>query len=560
VITHEPKTSTGFCIRISFLAAVTCGFLIPGAAHLNAQTLVNVTLAWNPSAASDIAGYYLYQGAASGDYTNRIDTGNVTSSTVSALTPGLNYYFAVSAYDATGLESALSSEISYSSSAVNASYYGISLNDPTQALADSDGDGLANLVEYAVGGDPFDPTDANDGIRTFITEAGTNAYLTMQYKWRSNSAALQLQYFPEVSADKLTWYSDSTDLALMSVTPIDAQFSWVTVQDTTPINPWASRYARLRVVLGSLESATPVCIGSDTLLQGDNLTLFSQRMVRPVLCAGTVAELSSTILIDTNAAFVAGEFGTNATSAYVEFDNGMTFDILQTTANTLILDSGAAPALTAGATYRIRPQFTVASLFGTNDETGLAAGPSAAQADNILLYNAKSQSALTIFYYSDPGVSAWQGWVRADTMLPDGNEVIGPGQGFMLRRILPGDLHLYSCGPIKTTPTQVEIQPGYNLLGTWNGLTLSGLDLYTGSTTNGMISGMNPSGSDNLVMVNSEGSVRTFFYYYQPGVFQGWVNADGYTSSDNVVLPPGSAFFIYRQGPSPFTWIIPAIP
>jgi len=560
VILHETR-SNGRRVVIGIVSALTGTFLVLASIHTCAQTLVNVPLAWNPSAAPDIAGYYLYQGSQSGNYTNRVTVSNTTNATLSGLAPGLTYYFAVSAFDTNGLESALSTEISYTPTALNATYYGISLNDPAQALADSDGDGLTNLVEYALGANPFNSTDANAGIHTFITQASGNAYLVMQYRWRTNAVALQLQYLPEVSADKLTWYSDSTHVLGLSVAPLDSQFSLITVRDTTPITSAASRFIRLRVVLGSLQSTSPMCIGTDTLLRGNDLTIFSQRMVRPILCAGTVAGISSSALTDTNAAFVAGEFGTNGMPAYVEFNDGTTVDISQTTTNTIGLAAGPGQTASVGDAYRIQAQFTIASLFGTNDEAGLASGPNAAKADNVLLYLGKTQSTLTLFYYSNPTVTAWQGWVRADNMAPDASEVIEPEAGVMVRRIPPTDLHLYDCGPIKTGPTRVQVQPGYNLFGTLNsstGLTLSNLNLYTGNPATGVIAGLNSSTSDNLIAVEADGSVVTFFYYYRPGVFQGWLNASGYTVSDNVVIPSGSAFFINRQSLTGFTWTIPA--
>jgi hypothetical protein len=78
----------------------------------NAQTAHSVTLAWNPSTGIPLSTYRLYQGTASQVYTSSNSVGNVTNTTVSGLSAGTTYYFAVSAIATNGLESLLSSGVS----------------------------------------------------------------------------------------------------------------------------------------------------------------------------------------------------------------------------------------------------------------------------------------------------------------------------------------------------------------------------------------------------------------------------------------------------------------
>ena len=78
----------------------------------------SVTLAWNPSAGANIAGYKIYYGAASLTYTNTTDVGNLTNATVGNLISGATYFFAATAYDASGLESDYSTEVAYTNLAV----------------------------------------------------------------------------------------------------------------------------------------------------------------------------------------------------------------------------------------------------------------------------------------------------------------------------------------------------------------------------------------------------------------------------------------------------------
>lgn len=72
-----------------------------------------VTLAWNPSPDSTVAGYNIYSGPRPGQYTNRLRLGNVTNGIVSGLSIGSTYFFAATAYTSDNLESDFSNEISY---------------------------------------------------------------------------------------------------------------------------------------------------------------------------------------------------------------------------------------------------------------------------------------------------------------------------------------------------------------------------------------------------------------------------------------------------------------
>ena len=58
-----------------------------------------VTLAWDANTDPELGGYKLYYGPTSGNYTGNVDVGNQTTSTLTGLTAGQTYYFAVKAYD-----------------------------------------------------------------------------------------------------------------------------------------------------------------------------------------------------------------------------------------------------------------------------------------------------------------------------------------------------------------------------------------------------------------------------------------------------------------------------
>ena len=72
-----------------------------------------VNLAWDPPASSDIAGYYVYYGTSSKNYTGNVKVGKTTNCSIPNLTEGRKYYFAATAFNTSNVESAPSNELSY---------------------------------------------------------------------------------------------------------------------------------------------------------------------------------------------------------------------------------------------------------------------------------------------------------------------------------------------------------------------------------------------------------------------------------------------------------------
>ena len=75
-------------------------------------TVGSATLQWSASSDSRITGYRVYWGTASRTYPQSLDVGAGTSKVVGDLPSGKTYYFAVTAYDGSGAESAFSGEAS----------------------------------------------------------------------------------------------------------------------------------------------------------------------------------------------------------------------------------------------------------------------------------------------------------------------------------------------------------------------------------------------------------------------------------------------------------------
>lgn len=98
---------------------------------------VDVTLAWERNAEPDVLGYRIYYGIASRTYSRSIDVGNVTAYTVTGLGTGI-YFFAVTAYNAAGLESGYSNEV------------WTTVSSTTPSGCDINGDATVNVLDLQV--------------------------------------------------------------------------------------------------------------------------------------------------------------------------------------------------------------------------------------------------------------------------------------------------------------------------------------------------------------------------------------------------------------------------
>ena len=100
--------TNGASVSLPVTLTVTSGSSSPSSSSGTA------TLTWNPDTSTNLAGYTVYQGTASGVYSSSTNVGNVTSYTVTNLGVGTTYYFAVKAYNGSGIESGFSNEVSKS--------------------------------------------------------------------------------------------------------------------------------------------------------------------------------------------------------------------------------------------------------------------------------------------------------------------------------------------------------------------------------------------------------------------------------------------------------------
>jgi len=127
-----------FCI---FVLTTSFAFLFILPISVNDAVAAEISLAWDQNPESDIAGYKIYYGVTSRNYTNVIDVGQTTTCTIAGLEEGITYFLAATAYDTLGTESSFSAEISF---IVNAAGY----DNNHDGIPDSEQDNVVSVPSY----------------------------------------------------------------------------------------------------------------------------------------------------------------------------------------------------------------------------------------------------------------------------------------------------------------------------------------------------------------------------------------------------------------------------
>jgi hypothetical protein len=73
----------------------------------------SVTIAWTASPDPTVVGYNLYYGGSSGTCTNKADAGTNTAFAIGGLVAGQTYYFSITSYNSSGIESIPTPQITY---------------------------------------------------------------------------------------------------------------------------------------------------------------------------------------------------------------------------------------------------------------------------------------------------------------------------------------------------------------------------------------------------------------------------------------------------------------
>lgn len=222
--------------------------------------------------------------------------------------------------------------------------------------------------------------------------------------------------------------------------------------------------------------AGPTAILQITFTGGGKRDFISTPFVRTAEKTGTVASVPSTntiTLTDSQSATYANNLFTPGTASQ---DNKYILEILDgpmiglvayiksNTGNTLTVDEAELPTTgqLTGSKFAIRKDWTIESLLGAASASSpFASGSSSASADNINVFNPKTQSYSTYFVRFSSGSYSWR-----DPIGNLSNHLRIPyGQGVQVLRRAAGNGSITLTGEVRTARLRRDIPNGkYGLI------------------------------------------------------------------------------------------------
>jgi hypothetical protein len=262
----------------------------------------SVTLSWAPSLSPNIAGYDIYYGTASSNYTSSITVSNVTGVTIQGLTNGATYYFAARTFSSSGGLSAFSPQISYTAGTTSAIPGAIASQLASPAGQFSFSVSGTSGFEYAV--------EASTNLVNWVV-LGTN---TAPFKFVDPAAGqFGHRFYRAVYApDVIYTFPPMAGLLVSNFVNTSGQFSFTVMG--TPSDPYAVEASTNLVNWTILATNNAPFIFIDT-----NASQFSHRFYRavPAADAGLTATAATTTpaagLLTSTTANASGQFSFTVT-------------------------------------------------------------------------------------------------------------------------------------------------------------------------------------------------------------------------------------------------------
>jgi hypothetical protein len=560
----------------------------------------SANLAWDPSPEPDITGYRVKYGTSSGNYSQSIDVGNVTTATIPNLTAGQTYYFVVTAFNSGAMESTPSNEVTFAlainqspSVVITSPVDGSSMNVPasvTISASATDSDGTVSRVEFYSGSTKLGESTASPYTYSInLANAGKYTFTARAFDNEGASAAsaavtITLTVPPVARDSEITTVGYQQTGVQLTVAGTTGQTqniyvsndlqSWAllstvvnstgtqTVNDPAAVN-LNQRFYRVTDATNTTEPVgfTKLRIAGIRGTQTSAYSYVAINMVNPTSYRGSVTSKSSKSIVDAQANWTDGQFNGANGPHFLEIVSGpsagITTDIIATDAasKTIATDEDLSSVLAGGEQFRIRKHRTIGDVFGKNNESKLNAGTSITPSDEVRLFNPVTQTFLSYYYNTASG-----GWRSSTDAVADAaSNQLYVDQGVSIRRKTAGDITLIVTGAVKLGQTLVPIGANSNLCADMypaGTLTLGNCGIYTGNTT-GLVGSSKLNSADEIQIWNGS-AFRRYFYKTGGTGGIGWrLSTNTKADASSTQIPVGASIYVIRKnGRPPFNWKI----
>jgi hypothetical protein len=418
---------------------------------------------------------------------------------------------------------------------------------PSTQIADADGDGLAELLEYALG------TSATTGMQTAdrglrLIERGSVMDAIVLAPASITDAAFTL----EGSLDLVSW----TPLSIQPVITPDSA-GWVRI--TWPAAP---SLVRLRVTLPSGLTAVSPPAAWQSLPLNVGMQTFGLNVLRETLYRGLITASTATTLTLVDGISLPQRVPLGA-KLYIELESGHRFDVLVSGENLLSLDptslnhtQATFPLNLTGTRLALREH---ATLGNTLSKTLLRSGAAQTLADQASFL---VEGVFKTYWLQNNGTNTF--WSALDQTTNADGTLLPPGTGLLLKVLDAPAAPLRHAGEVRTTAFLRPLLAGYQMVANPWPLALTPNTASLNSTA--FLAAGSADLADQLQLWKGDStpglSGYTGFWFAQTATTPVWTPiTSGVTNSQNDVflLQPGRAIFLQTRStgaPRPF-WVIP---
>ena len=295
--------------------------------------------------------------------------------------------------------------------------------------------------------------------------------------------------------------------------------------------------------------AQPVGIFTVPVVGPKKLNLLATPFARPSVAQGTISAQSGSTLTVTQVPAMASD-----TPYVLEILDGDYIGVVSlVTASTGNTSGGTVTiqytlptgAIASGTRYGIRPDWTIAELFGPAATTQIGSSTSYGNGDQIQILNPVTQQLENIYRLRTGSSGSFTySWRTQAGVLAD-NVRVPLGEGFIVYRFPSTTLNLRLSGELRQSRTRKEIKGGQKLNVVSNPNPYAVKLIQSGLVIS---SGTGPAGADNVHFVNP--NTGSFVTYYRNSNLAGrWTAADG-SDASNVTIPAGGSIIIQRKSGS----------